>query len=109
MAFVIAGLFILVSGYLAAGCMMIFTAYSMNAAITPGAVSIRMHQPLSAVSENATWRDIGAALGTLMGGILISSPFVTDILLIATFGLMILLLIYMGTARRAINLLHLWK
>jgi MFS transporter, DHA1 family, multidrug resistance protein len=106
---VIAGLFVLVSGNIAVGAVMVFTFYSVNAAISPGTVSKNQPHSLAAVAGNATWRDIGAALGTLVGGLLITSPHLSTILLIFIFGLMILLLVHLRTAEKALKLLYLWK
>jgi MFS transporter, DHA1 family, multidrug resistance protein len=106
---VIAGLFVLVSGNIAVGAVMVFTFYSVNAAISPGTVSKNHPHSLAAVAGNATWRDIGAALGTLVGGLLITSPHLSTILLIFIFGLMILLLVHLRTAEKALKVLYLWK
>lgn len=108
-ALVILGLFILVSGWIATGSVIVFTFYSINAAITPGTVSKGQINSLASVAENATWRDIGAAIGTLTGGFLIASPYITHTLLFATFGLLILLLVHLGTTQKAFNFLYSWK
>ena len=49
---------------------------------------------LDAVSENATWRDIGAALGTLAGGLLLESEFIPLFLLGGTILLGLLFMFY---------------
>jgi predicted MFS family arabinose efflux permease len=106
---VIIGLLILISGYTTVGIVIVFTFYSITAAITPGTASRNQRHSLSAVAENATWRDIGAAVGTLVGGVLINSPYLTDILLIVIFVLMILLFIHVGASRLALKILYVWK
>ena len=108
-AFVIIGLLVLVSGWIATGAVIVFTFYSINVAITPGSASKGQLNSLVAVAENATWRDIGAAIGTLIGGFLIASPYLTHTLLFAIFSLLVLLLVHLGTARRALKLLYVWK
>jgi hypothetical protein len=60
------------------------------------------------VAENATWRDLGAALGTLAGGFLIASSYLDATLLIATFMLMALLTIHLGKTQKLKNLMA-WK
>jgi MFS transporter, DHA1 family, multidrug resistance protein len=106
---VIIGLIVLLTGWIAVGSVIVFTFYSINSAISPGNVARNSNHALNAVAENATWRDLGAALGTLIGGILITSPYLTGTLLIAIFALAFLLMIYQGTARKALKLLYLWK
>jgi MFS transporter, DHA1 family, multidrug resistance protein len=108
--FIVAGLFTVVSGWIGTGAVLVFTFYSINAAITPGsAVTHDNNHSLAAVAENATWRDIGAATGTLLGGALISSQYLNGVLTIGTFVFALLLLIHVGTARKAAKLLYLWK
>jgi predicted MFS family arabinose efflux permease len=108
--FIIVGLFVVVSGWIGTGAVLVFTFYSINAAITPGsAVSRDDNHSLAAVAENATWRDIGAATGTLLGGVFISSQYLNGVLTIGTLVFACLLLMHMGTARKATKLLYLWK
>ncbi|MBI1769568.1 MAG: hypothetical protein HYR67_14465 [Bacteroidetes bacterium] len=106
---VLIGLFTLLSGGVAVGTVIVFTFYSIHSAITPGSVSNGHGHALQAVAENATWRDIGAAIGTLTGGLLITSAHLTSVLLILTFGLSLLLLVHIGTARKALKFLYSWK
>ncbi len=109
LAAIIIGLVLLSFGSIEPGLIVIFTSYSIHIAITPGNVSDQQNDPLSAVSENATWRDIGAAVGTLAGGALLGSDYLPTILIFATFSLALLLLIHLGTARKVLKLLCIWK
>lgn len=109
LAFVIIGLAVLSYGWIETGATIIFTFYSIHAAITPGTLSHQQSHPLSAVAVNATWKDIGAAVGTLAGGVLLTSDYLTTILIIAIFSLVLLFLIHLGTAQKALKLLYLWK
>jgi len=109
MILVVVGLLIVLSGWIGTGAIVVFTFYSINAAITPGSASRTNTHALAGVAENATWRDIGAATGTLIGGLLISSPYLHAVLIMAIFGLASLLLIQLGTARKALKLLHSWR
>jgi MFS transporter, DHA1 family, multidrug resistance protein len=109
MAFVALGLILILSGWIGTGAVIVFTFYSVNAAVTPGSAAKGDAHDLAAVTENATWRDIGAAVGTLIGGFLISSEHLNTILAIAIFALMVLLFFHFGTARKAINLFYSWK
>jgi MFS transporter, DHA1 family, multidrug resistance protein len=105
---VIAGLFILTTGWIAIGSILVFTFYSIHATITPGAVLKNKDNTLVAVAENATWRDIGAAVGTLLGGILMKSEHLINILLIATFVLVFLFLIHLSAVKKT-HKIYLWK
>jgi MFS transporter, DHA1 family, multidrug resistance protein len=78
---VLAGLILLTLGYIEVGVIILFAFYSILSALTPGAVSTKGTPMLDAISENATWRDIGAALGTMAGGLLLESEFIPEFLL----------------------------
>jgi MFS transporter, DHA1 family, multidrug resistance protein len=78
MIMVLAGLILLTLGYIEVGVIILFAFYSILSALTPGAVSTKGTHMLDAVSENATWRDIGAALGTMAGGLLLESEFISE-------------------------------
>jgi MFS transporter, DHA1 family, multidrug resistance protein len=106
---IVIGLIIMISGWVAIGSVIVFTFYSVNAAVTPGSIAKDPNNPLLSVAENATWRDLGAAIGTLAGGLLIASPYLSITMLITIFGLAFLLLVHMGTARKALNLFYAWK
>jgi MFS transporter, DHA1 family, multidrug resistance protein len=94
MIVVIIGLTLLSNGFIAAGAVVVFTFYGINAVVTPGKISGNRPDSLKAVAENATWRDIGAAVGTLLGGFLISSNQVNDFLFAGTILLTLLVIIY---------------
>ncbi|HYC84067.1 MAG TPA: MFS transporter [Chryseosolibacter sp.] len=100
MLLVIAGLVIILSGWIGTGAVIVFTFYSINAAVAPGSASTVGPHALAAVAENATWRDIGAAVGTLMGGLLIASSHISTVLVAGVFLLAFLLLLRPGTTRR---------
>lgn len=109
LAAVIIGLVMLTYGWIELGSIIVFTFYSINVAITPGKISHQQIHPLSAVAGNATWRDIGAAVGTLTGGLLLTSDYLTTILIIAIFSLTLLLIIHLGKTRSTFKLLYSWK
>ncbi len=109
MALVALGLVVILSGWIGTGAVIVFTFYSINAAVTPGSAAKGDSHSLAAVAENATWRDIGAAVGTLIGGFLIFSQYLNTILAVAIFVLIVLLLFHLGTARKAIKLFYSWK
>jgi DHA1 family multidrug resistance protein-like MFS transporter len=100
MFFVIAGLSLLIVGWISVGVVIIFTFFSINSMLTPGSISKRHDNVLAAVSENATWRDIGAAAGALAGGFLLTSPYLHNVLSFGTLVLIILFLVHIGSAQR---------
>ena len=91
---VVIGLLFMVSGWIALGAVIVFTSYSINTAITPGAVARHHGTSLVAVAENATWRDIGAAVGTFIGGFLINSMHLDIAMQISTAVLTVLFVLY---------------
>jgi hypothetical protein len=108
-ALMIIGLLMVVSGWVASGSVIVFTFYSINSAISPGTASRNQGHALAAVAQNATWRDVGTAIGTLAGGFLLTSEYITTVLLLATVSLLLLLLIHLGPSRKAMKFLYLWK
>jgi MFS family permease len=109
MALVVFGLIVILSGWIGTGAVIVFTFYSINSVVTPGSAIKGKGHSLAAVAENATWRDIGAAVGTLIGGLLLTSQYLNVVLAIAIFALTVLLSVHLGTARKVIKLLYLWR
>lgn len=107
--FVILGLMVIVSGWIGTGAVIVFTFYSINAAIAPGSVSKGNSHTLAAVAENATWRDIGAAIGTLIGGFLISSIYLNAVLQVAIFVMLVLFFVHVGISRPMLKYRSLWR
>jgi MFS family permease len=100
LALVCIGFVLLLSGWEAIGLVMIFTFNSVNSSISPAAASHKRKDKLNAVSTNATWRDIGAATGTLGGGLLLGSAFLLQVFLVVTFMLVAFLIINLKTENR---------
>jgi len=109
MALVVLGLIVLLAGWIGTGAVIVFTFYSINTAVTPGSVSNGNPHSLAAVAENATWRDIGAALGTLIGGFLIYSQHLNTAILVSIFALIVLLFVHLGRPMNVLKQLYLWK
>jgi hypothetical protein len=107
--FVVTGLVMVACGLIDAGIIVVFTFYAVNVTVTPGAVAKGEAHPLSAVAENATWRDLGAAAGTLGGGFLITSDQLKGILLISIFTLMIFVCIHILRTQRNLKTFMTWK
>jgi MFS transporter, DHA1 family, multidrug resistance protein len=106
---VLAGMIFLTAGFIEIGAVVVFAFYSILSALTPGAASAKGKHSLDAVSENATWRDIGAALGTLTGGLLLESDFITTVLLSGTLLMVILFLHYANVVNNTFKHLMIWK
>jgi len=109
LTFVSLGLILISVGWVGVGTSIIFTFYSINSVLTPASISKHNHDVLSAVSENATWRDIGAGVGALAGGFLLTSNFQDFVLLFGGLGLLVLLFIHIGSIQKMRELLFLWK
>jgi DHA1 family multidrug resistance protein-like MFS transporter len=105
----IVGLIAIVLGWIGVGSVIVFTFYSIHSAVTAGSASKGDSHILAAATENATWRDIGAAIGTLAGGFLIASPYLNNVLIATIFLLVFLLLVHLRTVRKPIELFYLWK
>lgn len=106
---VILGMTILVSGWIVTGVMILFTFYTIMSALTPGTVSRNNVNVLSAVAENATWRDVGAALGALVGGILLSSTHIMLFLQVGIFMLIILAFVTLFKSNLRNKIFYLWR
>ena len=108
MALVVFGLFLIISGWVGTGVVIAFSFYSINSAMTPGSAS-KSAYPLAGIAENATWRDVGAATGSLIGGFLISSQFLTGVLIIAVLIMVSLLAAHSGPVRKMLKAPYVWK
>ncbi len=103
------GLIVMVSGWIGTGTVIVFTFYAINAAITPGFASKTNGHSLAAVAGNATWRDIGAAVGTLLGGFLLSSSYLEIVLQVGILVIGMVLAVHPGNSRPALKRFILWK
>ncbi|HYG02805.1 MAG TPA: hypothetical protein VD927_10195 [Chryseosolibacter sp.] len=106
---VIAGLALVSGGWISTGLIIMFTSYSVNAAITPGVLARTKNGSLFSVAENATWRDVGAAVGTLAGGFLLNASSLKIILFVATIVLAILFALHIIRLSRSIQVANLWR
>jgi MFS family permease len=103
---VMLGLALLISGWAAIGTVVVFTFSSITSTFAPG-LGDNGRLDYRHLTENATWRDIGAAAGTLMGGFLIYHNFLQMVFVITIFILTILLLVPLG--KRQVSKFNLWK
>lgn len=88
---IIVGLVLLVAGWVGVGLIVVFTFNSINSVMAPGGASNNETDKIKAVTLNATWRDVGAAAGTLAGGFLLSGSLLFETFVIGIFILAILL------------------
>jgi MFS family permease len=106
--FVVLGLIVILLGWIGTGAVLVFTFYGIHVAITPGSVAKGDHY-LGAVSENATWRDIGGGVGAFIGGFTISSSYLDGILLIGIIVLIFLILVHLKATQHVFKLFYLWR
>ena len=91
--FICVGFFLLVIGRTEIALAIIFTFTTVVGSIGPASsVGVRRDK-LNALATNATWRDIGAATGTLAGGLLLDNGPLPEILIMVTFVLLGFLII----------------
>jgi predicted MFS family arabinose efflux permease len=107
--FVLIGLICIASGFVAIGAIIVFTFYSVNTSIIPAIVSERSTDRLHAVATNATWRDIGAAAGTLICGFILNTPYLTFVLLFCTTLLFFFLVVSTRSSLKPFRTIYLWK
>lgn len=90
---IIIGFVFLLMGWEMMGLIFIFTFNSVNSTMAPGGASSNQEDKISAVATNATWRDLGSAVGAFTGGILLSERFLSEVIIIVIFILSVLLYI----------------
>jgi MFS family permease len=103
--FICIGILLTGLGFLLPGVIIAFTFAAVNASVGPG-LSVKTESSLvKDVSDNATWRDIGAATGTLLGGLFLDFYYLHLMFLIAFVPLVSGLVIHLNkqTARHGIS------
>jgi MFS transporter, DHA1 family, multidrug resistance protein len=90
---IIIGFVFLLIGWQMMGLVFIFTCNSVNSTMAPGGASNNQEDKISSVAINATWRDIGSAVGAFTGGILFTESLFSEVIIIVTFILSVLLYI----------------
>src|SRR5690606_854016 len=71
--FTIASVILIVSGFPGLGIVLTFTFQSVSSALSPGEAAGNPGSRLKAIATNTTWRDLGAAAGALLGGLLLGA------------------------------------
>ena len=91
--FICVGLLLLVIARTEIALAIIFTFSTVVSSIGPASsVGVRRDK-LNALATHATWRDIGAATGTLVGGLLLDKGPLTEVVIMITFVLGLSLII----------------
>jgi predicted MFS family arabinose efflux permease len=97
---IITGLILLLTGWEMIGLVIIFTFNSVNSTMAPGGATDKQGDKIRAVAINASWRDIGAATGSLTGGLLLSGSLLPEVFIIATFILGAVLVLNYTTLKK---------
>ncbi len=79
-------------GYTEAGLILTFTLQSISSALAPGGAASGQENRLKAIAASTTWRDLGAAAGALLGGLLLGSAHVMPFLVFMTLLLFVALI-----------------
>ena len=89
---IIIGLYLVVNGLVPAGLIITFTFNCIYSTIAPAVVANQGVDKIKAVAANASWWDVGAATGALIGGSLLSASILTGTFMTAIFILVLLLI-----------------
>jgi MFS family permease len=96
---IIAGILVVPIGYVLTGLIMAFTFSAMNSAVAPGAALKNEASLLKEISDNATWRDIGAAVGTLIGALFLGFRDLIPVLIVSALLILFGLAFHLNTNR----------
>jgi hypothetical protein len=99
------GITLIACGFVLPGILIAFTFSAMNSSVAPGGVAGTSDAILKDVSDNATWRDIGAAFGTLLGALFLNSAYLPIVFLFTTPALIGSQFYHFRTTRRKRNIL----
>ncbi len=105
-AFTICGMMLIAVGFSGVGIILAFVANNISSALTPGGSITDGKNMLRDLSVNATWRDMGAACGTLMGGVFISSSQIRLVILMSAILLAISFLLYTFQSRLSFRMFY---
>lgn len=86
------GFMLIATGIIYAGLITVFTFYNINSSLAAGGASAGKENITHAVSQNATYRDAGAAFGALSGGFMLALPSLHQVFLLC--GLILMSLVW---------------
>jgi MFS transporter, DHA1 family, multidrug resistance protein len=92
------GMMILTFFSISVGLIVIFIFNGVNISVVPGSAAENAQDKLNAISETSTWRDLGAAIGTFVGGFLLSVDNLASLFWIPASVLLVLLYFYQSKA-----------
>jgi predicted MFS family arabinose efflux permease len=101
-------LVLILAGLPGAGLVCAFTFQSVSASLSPAAAGGTDSDLLKSVAVNATWRDLGAATGALMGGLLLKGGHLHLFLLVGTVLLFLFFVKHMKM-KKQFKLPVLWR
>jgi DHA1 family multidrug resistance protein-like MFS transporter len=104
-----AGLLLLAAGQAAAGLLVLFTFSSVNASLAVGGALAGKAPTTQAVAGNVAWRDAGAAIGALVGGMLLTSGWLPLVLSASGVALLGLVARYVSVSLQPSKNRLLWK
>lgn len=98
--FLVAGVSMVAFGYAVPGLVLSFTFFAMNAAVATGSALSGKDSIVKDISDNATWRDIGAACGTLSGSLLLNYAYLHIIFMVVLIPMIAVLTVQFFVSKR---------
>lgn len=89
----VVGIALVAFGFIIPGLIISFTFSAMNASVAPGGALTNENSLVKDISDNATWRDIGAAGGTLAGSLLLNFLYLHFIFMVLLIPIITVLII----------------
>jgi MFS transporter, DHA1 family, multidrug resistance protein len=105
----VAGLFLIAFDYTQVGIVCSFTFGAVSSVLSPAVAVKDTNNRLRDIAANTTWRDIGAALGALVGGLFLHQAQLEQVFALAAFILIILLFYYLMPLSFTIKQVLRWK
>ena len=94
------GFALIAFGYTIPGLVLSFTFSAMNSSVAPGGALTSGNSILKDISDNATWRDMGAALGTLTGSVLLNISYLHMVFQVLLIPMIAVLIVQLNNSRK---------
>jgi predicted MFS family arabinose efflux permease len=98
--FLAIGISLIAFGFAIPGIIVTFTFSAMNTSVSPGSALTQPTSMVKDISDNATWRDIGAAFGTLTGSLLLNFSYLHIVFMVALFPIFIGLIVQFNNSKK---------
>lgn len=98
--FLVIGIALIAFGVTLPGIIIAFTFSAMNASVAPGSALTQPASMVKDISDNATWRDIGAAFGTLTGSLLLNFSYLHIVFMVALIPISIGLFVQFNNSKK---------